>query len=87
MQKGKILKSSKDKTKINISFWSWKNKRIREKRREGEEEEEKKRRRKKEGEKKIKGMEKYRFLYTSMESLSMELFVWITMVLYGKIKP
>ena len=64
MQKGKILKSNKDKTKINISFWSLGigKKGQREKKRE-----EKGRRRRrgeeKEEEKKIKGMEKYGFLY------------------------
>ena len=43
MQKGKILKSNKDKTKMNISFWSLgigKNGQGEEKRRREEEEEE-----------------------------------------------
>ena len=77
MQKGKkILKSNKDKTKINISFWylgigknGYGEKKREEKgrRRRGEEKEE---------EKKIKGMEfvkfcmaKYGFLYTSMDAM------------------
>ena len=45
------IRSNVDKTKRNISFWSWR------KRKEKQEEEEEEKRRKKEGKKKITGME------------------------------
>ena len=79
MKKGKILKSNKDKIKINISFWSLgdRQKRIgrKEERREGRREEDQRYGTCMEFVKFC--MEKYRFLYTSMDA----------MVLYGKIKP
>ena len=74
----KILKSNKDKTKINISFWYLgidKNG-YREKKREEKGRRRRRRGEEKEEEKKIKGIEfvkfcmaKYGFLYTSMDAM------------------
>ena len=58
----KRIRSNLDKTKRNISFWSWR------KRKEKREEEEEEKRRKKEGKKKITGMELFSFGIESMDT-------------------